>query len=131
MKAAFLSKKQWQTWADLLTKQAHALYFTWHDPRSPKLVKVLAFVTLAYLFSPIDLIPDVIPILGLVDDLLLIPALCWLVIKLVPDAIWQENLSRAQSQTIKLEFAWMRMVIIAIWLLLAGLIGMSIWSFFS
>lgn len=130
MRASVLSKQQWQLWASKLKQQARALYFTWKNPDSPKTVKALAFITIAYLFSPIDLIPDFIPILGFIDDILLLPLLCWLVIKLVPDAIWQHSLKLAQSQPIDIQFGWMRLVIIAIWLFFGIAVCVSLYTLY-
>jgi len=130
MTLSVLSKKQWQRWANELKQQARALYFTWKNPDTPKAVKALAFITIAYLFSPIDLIPDFIPVLGFIDDILLLPLLCWLVIKLVPDAIWQHSLKLAQSQAIDIQFRWMQSVIITIWLLLGIAVCVSLYTFY-
>lgn len=127
MNASILSKQQWQLWATKLKQQARALYFTWKNPDTPKAIKCLAFITIAYLFSPIDLIPDFIPVLGFVDDILLLPLLCWLVIKLIPDVIWQHSLKLAQSQRIDIQFRWMRPVIITIWLLLSVAVCVSLY----
>ncbi|WP_438970839.1 YkvA family protein [Methylophaga sp.] len=131
MASSLWSKQRWQTWASKLTLQGYALYFTWQDPRSPKLVKLLAWLTIAYLFSPIDLIPDFIPVLGLLDDLLLVPIMCWLVIKLVPNHIWQDNLERAQTRTVEVQFRWMGAVIVIIWLLVILLLGMSLYHYYE
>lgn len=130
MRASVLSKQQWLSWATKLKQQARALFFTWKNPQTPKVVKALAFITIAYLFSPIDLIPDFIPILGFVDDILLLPILCWLVIKLVPDTIWQHSLKRAQSERIDMQFSWMCPVIIAIWLFFGVAVCVSLYRLY-
>jgi uncharacterized membrane protein YkvA (DUF1232 family) len=65
------------------------------DPRAPLGPKVLAFAVLAYALSPIDLIPDFIPVLGLLDDLILLPLGVAMVIWLVPALLWQEMLAKA------------------------------------
>ena len=71
-------------WARKLQREVIALWFCVRHPETPLLAKVTAALVVAYAFSPIDLVPDFIPVLGLVDDLVLLPAGIWLVLKLVP-----------------------------------------------
>ena len=61
------------------------------DPRTPYLPKILLVVAVAYFVSPIDLIPDVIPVLGALDDLLIVPGLIWLAVKLIPPELIAEH----------------------------------------
>lgn len=70
--------------AAALKRDAIALWLAARDRRTPLAAKLLAGAVAAYAFSPIDLIPDFIPVLGLVDDLLIVPAGIWLVLKLIP-----------------------------------------------
>lgn len=93
---------RWRQWLAIgalrkaqLFRQLTALWFMLKDPRVPRAPKVLAFAVLAYALSPIDLIPDFIPVLGLLDDLLLLPLGVALVIWLVPALLWQEMLLKA------------------------------------
>ena len=93
---------QWRKWLAIgalrkaqLFRQLTALWFMLKDPRAPLGPKVLAFAVLAYALSPIDLIPDFIPVLGLLDDLILLPLGLALVIWLVPAWLWQEMLAKA------------------------------------
>ncbi len=69
----------------------------WPDPRVPWYAKALAICTLGYAFSPIDLIPDVIPVLGYLDDLVLVPLGIMLTIKLIPAEVWHEYTRKAQQ----------------------------------
>lgn len=78
-----------------LFRQLTALWFMLKDPQAPLAPKVLAFAVLAYALSPIDLIPDFIPVLGLLDDLILLPLGVALVIWLVPVSLWQDLLRKA------------------------------------
>lgn len=64
-----------------------ALYYATHHPGTPFFSKIIPFLVLAYALSPIDLIPDFIPVVGLLDDLLLLPVLMWLAIKLIPSEV--------------------------------------------
>ena len=71
-------------WARRLQREIVALWFCARHPDTPLLAKITAAAVVAYAFSPIDLVPDFIPVLGLLDDLILLPAGIWLVLKLVP-----------------------------------------------
>jgi uncharacterized membrane protein YkvA (DUF1232 family) len=61
------------------------------DPRTPKSAKILLWITISYALSPIDLIPDFIPVIGYLDDLIILPALLYIVIKLIPKDVYTEN----------------------------------------
>src|ERR1700710_2610426 len=84
-------------WARALKRDAYALYLAARDPKTPWYVKVLAATVAAYAFSPIDLIPDFIPILGYLDDLILVPLGIWLVVSLVPEQAIAEYRARASE----------------------------------
>ena len=77
-------------WAHRLKRDIVALWFCTQHPETPLAAKVIALAVVAYAFSPIDLVPDFIPVLGLLDDLFLLPAGIWLVLKLVPDAVLEQ-----------------------------------------
>ena len=77
-------------WARQLKQDVVALWFCTRHPRTPFLAKALAAAIVAYAFSPIDLIPDFIPVLGYLDELILLPAGVWLVLKLVPEDVMAE-----------------------------------------
>lgn len=72
-----------------------ALYLAASDKRTPWLARVIILITVAYVLSPIDLIPDFIPVIGYLDDLLIIPFGIWLALKLMPAELWQEYHVRA------------------------------------
>ena len=95
---------RWQKWLVIgslrktqLFRQLTALWIMLKDPRAPLGPKVLTFALLAYALSPIDLIPDFIPVLGLLDDLILLPLGVALVIWLVPAWLWQDMLAKADQ----------------------------------
>jgi uncharacterized membrane protein YkvA (DUF1232 family) len=71
-------------WAKALKLDVLALWFALKNPSVSGWAKVIAFVAVAYALSPIDLIPDFIPVLGYVDDLIIVPVLVWLALKLIP-----------------------------------------------
>ena len=70
--------ESWKARARLLKIDTYALYFAYRDPRTPWYAKVWTAIVVGYAFSPIDLIPDFIPVLGYLDDLVLIPLGIWL-----------------------------------------------------
>lgn len=74
-------------WARRLKRDGVTLWFACRDPATPWAVKALCALVVAYALSPIDLVPDFIPVLGYVDDVLLLPALIWLALKLLPPAV--------------------------------------------
>ena len=79
-----------QSWARALKRDVIALWIAARDPRVPWHAKLLAGAVAAYALSPIDLIPDFIPVLGYLDDLLIVPAGIWLVVRLVPAPLMAE-----------------------------------------
>jgi uncharacterized membrane protein YkvA (DUF1232 family) len=76
--------EQLKRWAQQLKVQVVALWLVAREPTAPLLAKIVAGLVAAYALSPIDLIPDFIPILGLLDDLILLPAGIWLALRLIP-----------------------------------------------
>jgi uncharacterized membrane protein YkvA (DUF1232 family) len=83
--------------AKRLKREVMTLYFVARDQRTPILARALAFVVVGYALSPFDLIPDVIPVLGLLDDLILMPLGIWLVLKFVPAIVLEEARERASE----------------------------------
>lgn len=106
-----------------LKTETFALYLAARDPRTPWYAKVVVVGVVAYAFSPIDLIPDFIPVLGYLDDLILVPLGIYLAVKLVPPAVLLDCRARAQQsmQTAKRVSLAAAAVIVAIWLTLAWL----------
>ena len=74
-----------------------ALWFCLRDPRTPFAAKLVGALVVAYALSPIDLIPDFIPVLGFLDDLVLVPAGIWLTLRLVPDGVMADARARARD----------------------------------
>ena len=77
-------------WAKKIKRDGVTLWFARKHPSTPLLAKVLAVVVVAYALSPIDLIPDFIPILGYLDDVILLPILIWLTVRLIPEQVMAE-----------------------------------------
>lgn len=84
-------------WAATLKREVMALWFACRDPRTPWYARVLTMLLVAYALSPIDLIPDFIPVLGYLDELILLPVGIYLVLKLVPREALADARARAQS----------------------------------
>jgi uncharacterized membrane protein YkvA (DUF1232 family) len=82
-------------WARALKRDTHAVYLAGFDPRVPWYAKALALAVAAYAFSPIDLIPDFVPVVGLLDDLVIVPLGLALVVGMIPDAVIAEHRATA------------------------------------
>ena len=83
--------------ARLFKRDIVTLWFAYRHPQMPLSAKIAAILIVAYAFSPIDLIPDFIPVLGFLDDVILLPVGIWLTLKLIPDAVVVECRGRAQA----------------------------------
>jgi uncharacterized membrane protein YkvA (DUF1232 family) len=116
-------KMTWQQKVRQLKKETYTIYIACKDPRVPWYARVFAGFVVAYAFSPIDLIPDIIPILGYLDDLILVPLGIILVIKMIPPDVLAECREKAEAvisqgkPTSKIA----AVVIVGIWLLLGVL----------
>jgi uncharacterized membrane protein YkvA (DUF1232 family) len=80
-----------------LTTEITALYWAYRDPRTPWYARAWVVLVVAYALSPVDLIPDFVPILGYVDDLLLLPLGIWLALRLIPKPVIEDARIRAQQ----------------------------------
>ena len=99
-----------------------ALWKLFKHPQAPRAAKWLAFAVLAYAVSPIDLIPDFIPVLGQLDDLVIVPLGIALVVRLTPKPLWQGLLLEAETAAQTLPSLWWgTLVIMLVWALLFGL----------
>ena len=108
----------------LLKNKAYALYLASRDNRTPVLAKIMIGLVIAYALSPIDLIPDFIPVIGYLDDIIILPIGIWLAIRLIPHDLWLEYQAIATKRITELPFNQKAgIVIILIWLMsLAGLV---------
>lgn len=115
-----------------LKTETYILYLAYRDPRVPWYAKALMFVIVAYALSPIDLIPDFIPVLGYVDDLIIVPAGIFLALKMIPKEVLEECREKARSEPITGKAKWIAtLVIISIWLLVLYLLIRLIWQLFA
>lgn len=92
------SLERMKAWARTLKRDVVAVYLALRDPRTPWYARLLGGVVVAYAFSPIDLIPDFVPVLGVLDDLLVVPLGVWLVVRLIPSEALDDARSRADEQ---------------------------------
>ena len=107
-----------RTWARSIKRDVHALYLSARDPRVPWYAKAVALAVAAYALSPIDLIPDFIPVLGYLDDLILVPLGIIVAVKLIPPVVLAEH--RATAVQVPLQASrTAAFVIIAVWIGLA------------
>ena len=119
----------WQARAKLFKRELHALTLAMRDPRTPWYARALGVLVIAYATSPIDLIPDFIPVLGYLDDLILVPAGIALTLRLVPAQVLEEARAKvdAHAATGK-PVNWVAaVVIVALWLGAGVWIGLLIW----
>lgn len=114
-------------WARALKQQALVVYFAARDPRTPWPVRMLALAVAAYALSPIDLIPDFIPVLGLLDDLVIVPLGVWLVLRWMPAHVVDDARGRALAAAGRPVSRGMAAVIVAVWLLATALLGAWAW----
>jgi uncharacterized membrane protein YkvA (DUF1232 family) len=112
-----------EKWAGVLKRQTLVVYFAARDPRTPWSVRLLALLVAAYALSPIDLIPDFIPILGCLDDLLLVPLGVAPVMRLIPAPIMESAQRQALAATERPASVGMAAAIVLIWLLASGCTG--------
>ena len=104
--------------ARALKHEAYAVYLAARDPRTPWYVKILIFFVVAHTFSPIDLIPDFIPVLGYLDDLIITPGGLWLAVRLIPPDVLKETRAIAATQTLDRRVGIVGAgIIILIWIL--------------
>jgi uncharacterized membrane protein YkvA (DUF1232 family) len=110
-------------WARRLIRDVHAVYLAAGDPRVPWYARVLAIAVAGYALSPIDLIPDFIPVIGYLDDLIIVPLGIWLVVSLIPEEVMAEYRAKAIEAGRRPRSKIAAIVIISIWIFVAVLLG--------
>jgi uncharacterized membrane protein YkvA (DUF1232 family) len=111
-------------WACNIKRDIHALYLAGHDPRVPWFAKALAIAVAAYALSPIDLIPDFVPVLGYLDDVVIVPLGILLAIRMIPPGVLAECRQTAASNELPVSYAaafvigvlWIASIALAAWL---------------
>jgi uncharacterized membrane protein YkvA (DUF1232 family) len=109
---------KWKEKVEQLRYDVYVLWLAFGDRRTPWYAKALAAVVVAYAVSPVDLIPDFIPVLGYVDDLVLLPAGIYLALKMIPREVVEEYRQKTRPAVISGKYQWLvPIIIILIWLL--------------
>jgi uncharacterized membrane protein YkvA (DUF1232 family) len=122
---------QLKRWAKAIKRDVHALYLAARDPRVPWLAKAVAVLVAGYALSPIDLIPDFIPVLGYLDDLIIVPLGIWIAVRLIPlDVMAGHRATAAASERLPISKAG-AVAIVTIWILLAAAAGWLGWRLLS
>jgi uncharacterized membrane protein YkvA (DUF1232 family) len=105
-----------RAWAREMKRDVHALYLAARDPRVPWYAKAVALFVAAYALSPIDLIPDFIPVIGYLDDIIIVPLGIMLAVRLIPADILAEHRATADEATLRPASRAAALVIVAIWI---------------
>ena len=110
-----------------LRVDVHAAWLAARDRRCPWHARAVGLLVTAYALSPIDLIPDFIPVLGLLDDVVIVPAGLWLFVRLLPPGLFDEHRAVAAAAAERPSSRWGVAIVLAIWIL-AGLLLWRMWS---
>lgn len=121
--------ERWKRRVGQLKRETYAIYLAYRDPRVPWYAKVLIAFVVVHTLSPVDLIPDFIPVLGYLDDLIIAPLGIVLALKMIPEDVMDESRRRAQAivEQDKPTSRVAAAVIVVIWLLVAALIIVVLW----
>jgi uncharacterized membrane protein YkvA (DUF1232 family) len=92
-----MNLEAWKRRVRLLSAQTYTLYLAYRDPRTPWYAKVFAALIVGYVFSPIDLIPDFIPGIGLLDEMVVVPIGVWIAAKMIPHHVLEEAQEKARE----------------------------------
>ena len=110
-----------QQWAKQAKQDAVMLWFAYRHPLTPVMVKIISALAVAYALSPIDLIPDFIPVIGYLDELILLPCMVWLAMKLIPtdvkNACRQDAIDWLETHQGKPINRWGILLVGAVWLI--------------
>lgn len=121
--------ESWKRRAQALRANTCALYLAYRDPRTPWYARLFAALVVGYAFSPVDLIPDFVPVLGYLDDLVLVPLGALLALKMIPPEVWAESCQRAREEMVSSRpVRWAVVVVIATWLLILALVAAVLWK---
>jgi uncharacterized membrane protein YkvA (DUF1232 family) len=123
--------QQTKIWARTLKRDVHAIYLAAQRPEVPWHAKIIAIAVAGYALSPVDLIPDFIPVLGYVDDLIIVPLGIWLVLSLIPEEVMAECRAAADGAATRPRSNAAAITIVAIWILgtaTLGWIGFAHWG---
>ena len=114
-------------WAGIVRRDIHTLYLASRDPRVPRHARLAALAIAVYALSPIDLIPDFVPVLGYLDDIILLPLAIWLVLKLIPPDIVAQHRATAAAAARQPTSRAGAVLIVLLWLSAAALLLWLLW----
>jgi uncharacterized membrane protein YkvA (DUF1232 family) len=120
-----------KNWSRIIKRDVHALYLASRDPRVPWYAKALAVAVAGYALSPIDLIPDFIPVLGYLDDVIIVPLGILLVVRLIPPEIMAEHRELAEAAQERPVSLTAGIVIVCIWVGSIALLGWLAYQWFA
>lgn len=115
-----------KAWARSLRRDAHAVWLAARDPRTPWCAKALAFAVAGYALSPIDLIPDFIPVLGYLDDLILVPVGLWLVLRMIPREVLAAHRATAEAAADRPVSRAAALAVVGVWIAVAVIGGLAL-----
>ena len=118
-------------WARGIKRDVRALYLASRDPRVPWYAKALGIAVAAYALSPIDLIPDFVPVLGYLDDLIILPLGIFLVVRLIPPEIMAEHRAAAAAADMSSVGRKAAAVIVGVWIASTVLAGWLVYRWFA
>jgi len=118
-------------WARTLKRKTLIVYFAARDPRTPWFPRMLALAIAAYALSPIDLIPDFIPVLGYLDDVIIVPLGLWFVLRLIPAEVIADSHAKAEAAAERPVSRAMAVAIVVIWAIALGVAGVWAWRVFG
>jgi uncharacterized membrane protein YkvA (DUF1232 family) len=118
-------------WARAIKRDVHALYLAARDPRVPWYAKATAACIAAYALSPIDLIPDFIPVLGYVDEAIILPLAIVLAVRMIPAEIMAEHRAAALAAQERPRSTAGAIAVVAIWFAITVLSGWLVWRHFA
>ena len=116
-------------WARAIKRDVHAIYLAGRDPRVPWYAKALALCVAGYALSPIDLIPDFVPVLGYLDDVVIVPAGIVTLLKLIPPEIMAEHRAAAARAAQRPVSRITAMTVVCIWIIAIALAGWATYRY--
>lgn len=125
-----MNLESWRRRARKLKTESHALYLACRDPRVPWYAKALAALVVGYVFSPIDPIPDFIPVVGFLDEMVVVPIGVAMVVKMVPPEVMAECRERAAKMEGKPTNQVAAVVVVVVWISFAALAALIAYRIF-
>lgn len=120
-----------KAWARHLKREIIVLAAAVRDPRTPWYARALGIAVVAYALSPLDLIPDMIPVLGYLDELILLPAAIWLARRMIPPEVLAEYRAKADAGTSLKPSRTAAAIIVVLWLVTAAVLARWLWQWLA